>query len=207
MKKIRTAFCCIALISTVFSVPAMAVELENINISGYEMLTEETKLEIGKDLEKIPQFVFDYYKKEGGKIEFIDEELHSEDHSGDSIKGLYYINNHKIQIRADMETQNNPNTSISKALLHEIGHFLYHEVLPYTSEVSRETIKREFAYWKQYSPNCYNEDETFAWMYAIYYEGSIRLSNNAQEMFKEVEERCTDLLAYDGEKGPGMFLN
>lgn len=76
--------------------------------------------------------------------------------------GLYFDDSNLMQIKTTDDLINNPNVSIKGSVVHEFGHFLYDEVVPFLSSEDKTTIKNMYNYWSKYMPSCTNENETFA---------------------------------------------
>ena len=180
--------------------------LSKIKTEGTEILSETSIEKLNKAVDDIPDNIINYFNKMNGKVEFINGKLYLNGYEEDSIYGLYYPGSSLIQIRADEKGQNNPNNDISRTISHEMGHFIFNQVMPYMSQESKETSKNNFAYWKTYSGQCYNESETFAFLYSWHKDGGVRMYQDTLDMFAEADEVCKELCGSENNPGPGFYL-
>ena len=208
IKKINIIF--IALIISLFAVCDISYGaiIENVEIHGYESESEEVKYIIDHSLSIIPDDVLKYYNKLNGEIYLINGSLYNKyqyyNVNNDTI-GLYFSYNNEIAIRTDVLLNIDSSNVYSRAILHEFGHFLYNKTYLYLNEESKNKVKENYEYYKNYNPACYNEDETFAELYSWYLSGNTKMLNNDTiEMYKEAENICSILINNNIEQGPGM---
>lgn len=182
--------------------------VEDIKINGYESESEDIKYIIDHSLSIIPNDVLNYYNKLDGEIYLIDGPLYNKyqyDNVNNDTIGLYLSHSNEIAIRTDVLLNIDSSNIYSRAILHEFGHFLYNKTYLYLYEESKNKVKENYEYYKNYNPACYNEDETFAELYSWYLSGNTKmLDNDTIEMYKEAENICSILLNYDIEQGPGI---
>lgn len=191
------------------SVPAFAADISQISITGMDNLSQETQLKINDAFKNVSDDVVRLYNAICGEVEFVNELLDSGSGKQQDLMGLYFLDNSDIQVRADDTTENNPNTYIPGSFMHEIGHFIYHKAAPFLSSESKATLQSCYTYWSQYSPECYNEDETFATMYAWEKADMHELDENTLGMIHETETICGILAEYienGQEVGPGIDI-
>lgn len=182
--------------------------VEDIKINGYESESEEVRDIIDHSLSIIPDDVLNYYNKLNGEIYLINGPLYDkyqyDDINNDTI-GLYFSYDNEIAIRTDVLLDIDSSDVYSRAILHEFGHFLYNKTYLYLYEESKNKVKENYEYYKNYNPTCYNEDETFAELYSWYLSGNTKmLDNDTIEVYKEAENICSILLNNNIEQGPGI---
>lgn len=208
IKKINIIF--IALIISLFAVCDISygATIENVEIHGYESESEEVKYIIDHSLSIIPDDVLKYYNKLNGEIYLINGSLYNKyqyDNVNNDTIGLYFSYNNEIAIRTDVLLNIDSSNVYSRAILHEFGHFLYNKTYLYLNEESKNKVKENYEYYKNYNPACYNEDETFAELYSWYLSGNTKMLNNDTiEIYKEAENICSILINNNIEQGPGM---
>lgn len=208
IKKISILF--ISLIISLFGLcnTSYGAIVEDIKINGYESESEEVRDIIDHSLSIIPNDVLKYYNKLDGEIYLIDGPLYNKyqyDNVNNDTIGLYLSHSNEIAIRTDVLLNIDSSNIYSRAILHEFGHFLYNKTYLYLHDESKNKVKENYEYYKNYNPACYNEDETFAELYSWYLSGNTKmLDNDTIEMYKEAENICSILLNYDIEQGPGM---
>lgn len=208
IKKISIIF--IAIIISLFAVCDISygATIENVEIHGYESESEEVKYIIDHSLSIIPNDVLKYYNKLDGEIYLINGSLYNKyqyDNVNDDTIGLYFSYNNEIAIRTDVLLNIDSSNVYSRAILHEFGHFLYNKTYLYLNEESKNKVKENYKYYKNYNPACYNEDETFAELYSWYLSGNTKMLNNDTiEIYKEAENICSILINNNIEQGPGM---
>lgn len=190
-----------------FSINVAASE---INISGLNELPEEYQNNINGMLDSISDGVIDLYNITGGTVYFKQALL--DDGTGENlnIMGLYFPESSDIHIRSDEYSISKSGTLISKITAHEIGHFVYHKAYLFLSPESKDVLLSCFNYWKNYSPECYNEDETFAVMYSWKKTGMGYLTRDVQLMIAEAENICGGLALHieknGNDIGPGTLF-
>ena len=208
IKKISILF--ISLIISLFGLcnTSYGAIVEDIKINGYESESEEVRDIIDHSLSIIPNDVLKYYNKLDGEIYLIDGPLYNKyqyDNVNNDTIGLYLSHSNEIAIRTDVLLNIDSSNIYSRAILHEFGHFLYNKTYLYLHDESKNKVKENYEYYKNYNPTCYNEDETFAELYSWYLSGNTKmLDNDTIEMYKEAENICSILLNYDIEQGPGI---
>ena len=191
------------------SVPAFAADISQISITGMDNLSRETQLKINDAFKNVSDDVVRLYNAIGGEVNFVDELLDRGMGKQQDLMGLYFLDDSDIQVRADDATENNPNTYIPGSFMHEIGHFIYHKTAPFLSDESKAALQSCYTYWSQYSPECYNEDETFATMYAWDKAGMSDLDESTLAMIREAESICGVLAEHmenGQEVGPGIDI-
>lgn len=208
IKKISILF--ISLIISLFGLcnTSYGAIVKDVEIHWYESKSEDIKYIIDHSLSIIPNDVLKYYNKLDGEIYLIDGPLYNKyqyDNVNNDTIGLYFSHSNEIAIRTDVLLNIDSSNVYSRAILHEFGHFLYNKTYLYLYDESKNKVKENYEYYKNYNPACYNEDETFAELYSWYLSGNTKmLDNDTIEMYKEAENICSILLNYDIEQGPGM---
>lgn len=208
IKKISILF--ISLIISLFDLCNISYGaiVKDVEIHWYESKSEDIKYIIDYSLSIIPNDVLKYYNKLDGEIYLIDGPLYNKyqyDNVNNDTIGLYLSHSNEIAIRTDVLLDIDSSDVYSRAILHEFGHFLYNKTYLYLHDESKNKVKENYEYYKNYNPACYNEDETFAELYSWYLSGNTKmLDNDTIEMYKEAENICSILLNYDIEQGPGM---
>lgn len=208
IKKISILF--ISLIISLFGLcnTSYGAIVKDVEIHWYESKSEDIKYIIDHSLSIIPDDVLKYYNKLDGEIYLIDGPLYNKyqyDNVNNDTIGLYFSYNNEIAIRTDVLLNIDSSNVYSRAILHEFGHFLYNKTYLYLYDESKNKVKENYEYYKNYNPACYNEDETFAELYSWYLSGNTKmLDNDTIEMYKEAENICSILLNYDIEQGPGI---
>ena len=208
IKKISILF--ISLIISLFGLcnTSYGAIVKDVEIHWYESKSEDIKYIVDHSLSIIPNDVLKYYNKLDGEIYLIDGPLYTKyqyDNVNNDTIGLYLSHSNEIAIRTDVLLNIDSSNIYSRAILHEFGHFLYNKTYLYLYEESKNKVKENYEYYKNYNPACYNEDETFAELYSWYLSGNTKmLDNDTIEMYKEAENICSILLNYDIEQGPGI---
>lgn len=214
IKKIVTSLC-VAGLTACISMTAFAADISKVTIDNYSTSSEAIQEEIAAGIEVLPDSVVDYFTATGGKVVLCDGILHFYNNADDIyVLGLYSNGSNLMQIKITEDRINNPNVSIKGTVVHEFGHFLYDEVVPYLSTEDKNTITNMYNYWSKYMLTCTNENETFAEQYRKLkaFDGNT-LSTEEINVYEHVEELCTKLLNYyneHGEKpelGPGVDIN
>lgn len=208
IKKISILF--ISLIISLFGLcnTSYGAIVKDVEIHWYESKSEDIKYIVDHSLSIIPNDVLKYYNKLDGEIYLIDGPLYTKyqyDNVNNDTIGLYLSHSNEIAIRTDVLLNIDSSNIYSRAILHEFGHFLYNKTYLYLYDESKNKVKENYEYYKNYNPACYNEDETFAELYSWYLSGNTKmLDNDTIEMYKEAENICSILLNYDIEQGPGI---
>lgn len=213
-KKIITGLCIAGLMACT-SMTAFAADVSKVTIDNYSTSSEAIQKEIAAGIGVLPDSVADYFTATGGKVVLYDGILHFYNNADDMyVNGVYFNESNIMQIKTTEYLINNPNVSIKGAVVHEFGHFLYDEVVPYLSIEDKNTITNMYNYWSKYMPSCTDENETFAEQYKILRAfGGKSFSAEEISVFEHAEELCTKLLNYyneHGEKleiGPGVDIN
>ena len=213
-KKIVTGLCVAGLMACT-SMTAFAADVSKVTIDNYSTSSEAIQKEVSAGIEVLPDSVADYFTATGGKVVLYDGILHFYNNADDIyVNGVYFNESNIMQIKTTDDLINNPNVSIKGAVVHEFGHFLYDEVVPYLSVEDKNTITNMYNYWSKYMPSCTNENETFAEQYKILRAfGGKSFTEDEIKVFEHAEEICTKLLNYcneHGEKlelGPGVDIN
>ena len=214
MKKIVTGLCVAGLIAYT-SMTAFAADVSKVTIDNYSTSSEAIQKEIAAGIEVLPDTVADYFTATGGKVKLCDGILHFYNNADDIyVNGIYFNDSNLIQIKTTEDFISNPNVSIKGAVVHEFGHFLYDEVVPFLSSEDKNTITNMYNYWSKYMPSCTNENETFAEQYKILRAfDNNNLSAEEISVYDHVEDLCTKLLIYYNEHGkkfelgPDMDIN
>lgn len=213
-KKIITGLCIAGLMACT-SMTAFAADVSKVTIDNYSTSSEAIQKEIAAGIGVLPDSVADYFTATGGKVVLYDGILHFYNNADDMyVNGVYFNESNIMQIKTTEDLINNPNVSIKGAVVHEFGHFLYDEVVPYLSVEDKNTITNMYNYWSKYMPSCTDENETFAEQYKILRAfGGKSFTEDEIKVFEHAEEICTKLLNYyneHGEKleiGPGVDIN
>lgn len=213
-KKIITGLCIAGLMACT-SMTAFAADVSKVTIDNYSTSSEAIQKEIAAGIGVLPDSVADYFTATGGKVVLYDGILHFYNNADDMyVNGVYFNESNIMQIKTTEDLINNPNVSIKGAVVHEFGHFLYDEVVPYISIEDKNTITNMYNYWSKYMPSCTNENETFAEQYKILRAfGGKSFTEDEIKVFEHAEELCTKLLNYYNEHGkkpelgPGVDIN
>lgn len=213
-KKIITGLCIAGLMACT-SMTAFAADVSKVTIDNYSTSSEAIQKDIAAGIGVLPDSVADYFTATGGKVVLYDGILHFYNNVDDMyVNGVYFNESNIMQIKTTEDLINNPNVSIKGAVVHEFGHFLYDEVVPYLSVEDKNTITNMYKYWSKYMPSCTDENETFAEQYKILRAFSGKsFTEDEIKVFEHAEEICTKLLNYyneHGEKleiGPGVDIN
>ena len=206
---------CVAGLMACTPMTAFAADLSKVTIDNYSTSSEAIQKEIAAGIGVLPDSVADYFTATEGKVVLYDGILHFYNNADDIyVNGVYFNESNIMQIKTTEDLINNPNVSIKGAVVHEFGHFLYDEVVPYLSIEDKNTITNMYNYWSKYMPSCTNENETFAEQYRILRAfGGKSFTEDEIKVFEHAEELCTKLLNYyneHGEKleiGPGVDIN
>ena len=206
---------CVAGLMACTPMTAFAADLSKVTIDNYSTSSEAIQKEIAAGIGVLPDSVADYFTATEGKVVLYDGILHFYNNADDIyVNGVYFNESNIMQIKTTEDLINNPNVSIKGAVVHEFGHFLYDEVVPYISVEDKNTITNMYNYWSKYMPSCTNENETFAEQYKILRAfGGKSFTEDEIKVFEHAEELCTKLLNYyndHGEKleiGPGVDIN
>lgn len=175
----------------VFSQTSFAASVYDMDIEGWETLSADTQSKIENGIKPIPDSVTKYHKWCKAKLSFVNDILSPDGYENEKIKGVYYIRNSNIEI-STMDTWN-PDF-IYETVTHELGHFLYSKTYSLWSAKSKEQLDTQFEYWNQYSPECYNKEETFAFLYAMYRAyNSPYINMECKDMINEAEKICDKL--------------
>ena len=213
-KKIITGLCIAGLMACT-SMTAFAADVSKVTIDNYSTSSEAIQKEIAAGIGVLPDSVADYFTATGEKVVLYDGILHFYNNADDMyVNGVYFNESNIMQIKTTEDLINNPNVSIKGAVVHEFGHFLYDEVVPYLSIEDKNTITNMYNYWSKYMPSCTNENETFAEQYKILRAfGGKSFTEDEIKVFEHAEELCTKLLNYYNEHGkkpelgPGVDIN
>ena len=213
-KKIVTGLCVAGLMACT-SMTSFAADVSKVTIDNYSTSSEAIQKEISDVIGVLPDSVADYFTATGGKVVLYDGILHFYNNADDIyVNGVYFNESNIMQIKTTEDLINNPNVSIKGAVVHEFGHFLYDEVVPYLSVEDKNIITNMYNYWSKYMPSCTNENETFAEQYKILRAfGGKSFTEDEIKVFEHAEELCTKLLNYYNEHGkkpelgPGVDIN
>lgn len=213
-KKIVTGLCVAGLMACT-SMTSFAADVSKVIIDNYSTSSEAIQKEISDGIGVLPDSVADYFTATGGKVVLYDGILHFYNNADDIyVNGVYFNESNIMQIKTTEDLINNPNVSIKGAVVHEFGHFLYDEVVPYLSVEDKNTITNMYNYWSKYMPSCTDENETFAEQYKILRAfGGKSFTEDEIKVFEHAEELCTKLLNYYNEHGkkpelgPGVDIN
>lgn len=213
-KKIITGLCIAGLMACT-SMTAFAADVSKVTIDNYSTSSEAIQKEIAAGIGVLHDSVADYFTATGGKVVLYDGILHFYNNADDMyVNGVYFNESNIMQIKTTEDLINNPNVSIKGAVVHEFGHFLYDEVVPYLSIEDKNIITNMYNYWSKYMPSCTNENETFAEQYKILRAfGGKSFTEDEIKVFEHAEELCTKLLNYYNEHGkkpelgPGVDIN
>ena len=214
IKKIVTSLCVAGLTACIL-MTSFAADISKVTIDNYNTSNVAIQQEIAAGIEVLPDSVADYFTATGGKVVLHDGILHFNNDADDIyVMGLYFNNSNRIQIRTTEDLINNPNVSIKGTVVHEFGHFLYDEVVPYLSTEDKNIITNMYNYWSKYMLTCTNENETFAEQYKkLKVYGDNTLNVEEITMYEHAEELCTKPLNYYNEHGrklemgPGVNIN
>ena len=214
IKKIVTYLCAAGLMACT-SMTSLAADISKITVDNYSTSSTAIQQEIAAGIEVLPDSVVDYSTAIGGKVVLRDGVLHFYNNADDTyVMGLYFNDSNLMQIKTTENLINNPNVSIKGTVVHEFGHFLYDEVVPFLPSEDKTTIKNMYNYWSKYMPSCTNENETFAEQYKkLKAYGGDTLSTEEINVYQHTEDLCTKLLNYytehgvKPELGPGIDIN
>lgn len=204
LRKILMSAAAVCILSTG---TAYAAEITDITMFGWEALPQETRGYFEAGIKDIPDEVIKLYALKGGKVHFMDGVLASDGHEEPAVRGLYWIKDHKIELAVGEDREP---AYIQITAAHEFGHFLYSMTYSQWSDQSKEQLKNNFAYWSQYTFDCTDERETFAYLYSMYRAiNDPYLSRECIAMLQEAEDICSWTYSrfISGEViGPGMIL-
>lgn len=172
MKKLFTAL----LISTMISQPTFAAVLQQNVIN----CNEETKLEVNRTLDSIPDEIMNQFYESGGKITFKD----SIRYQGKDVKGIYYQKTNEIEVVNDELNYH--------YLAHEIGHFIYSKS-KITNDDKNE-LNLLYSVFGMYGPPFTSTEETFAELYAFTKTGygGYYLNQNDYNLIKRIEKSVSE---------------
>lgn len=123
-----------------------AAEIKDLNCYGLENLPTNMQDSINNSIKKISDSVINLYNILDGKIYFTKKNLVYFDEwnltyygINEDVIGLYY-EDYEIHIAAREELFDNPNINYSDIIVHEFGHFIYHQVCDLLSGKSKKTL-------------------------------------------------------------------
>ena len=149
-------------------VPTYAMDFTAYDFQGKELLSESAVKRTTELLEQFPDYMFNNYLNHGGKITFKNGAVAEE-----SAIGRYWWDSKKIYIRADLYNvypeYQNFDDEYAWTILHEIGHFYYRNYLYRLDDSTKEMLKDNNSFYKGVYDSCYNDDETFAEIFSLYY--------------------------------------
>ena len=190
---------------------AQAAQAEDVRKQGWEALPEDRKEAFRTGIAQIPDEVVELHRIEGARVVFVDGLLCPNGGDGDPrVKGLYWHDDKKIELAV---SSNWSNAEISTAAAHEFGHFLYFQTYMFWTEEEKAQLEAEYDYWKQYSFDCTDREETFAVLYSMYrgFSGQF-LSEECKAMLSGAEQDCVWLVERKTQGspswgfGPGMEM-
>lgn len=180
---------------------AQAAQAEDVRKQGWEVLPEDKKEAFREGIKQIPDEVVELHRLEGARVVFVDGLLCPNGGDGDPrVKGLYWHDDKKIELAI---SSNWSNSEISTAAAHEFGHFLYFQTYIFWTEEEKAQLAAEYNYWKQYSYDCADIEETFAVLYSMYRgSGEQYLSDACKAMLGGAEQDCAWLVERKTKGGP-----
>ena len=184
---------CLLLLLLLCPLKAAGAELEDISTSGMEILSEEQKNQVEDAVFQIPEAVMQKFQRLGGKLIFQNAPILLDKWENIEIWGAYWPGNNQIVVRTAPEIYEASQGSLASTVLHEYGHFVYQHSVHRLSKQSRDILQQNYNYYKNYSPLCYNENETFACFYAWHYLDMAEVSADMQNVIKEAETLCGEV--------------
>lgn len=149
-------------------VPTYAMDFTAYDFQGKELLSESAVKRTTELLEQFPDYMLINYLNHGGKITFKNGAVAEE-----SAIGRYWWDSKKIYIRADLYNvypeYQNFDDEYAWTILHEIGHFYYRNYLYRLDNSTKEMLKDNNSFYRDVYDSCYNDDETFAEIFSLYY--------------------------------------
>lgn len=185
---------------------SQAAQVSDFNIHGWENLTDSRKIAVQKGIDSIPSEIGQLHKLLSGDVYLVNGMLYFDGEIDPDLQGVYWHESRDIDLSMlDCWTD----IDVSTATTHEFGHFVYFQSYVWWSDESKKQLETDYNYWKQYSDDCSDTEETFAFLYSMYRGvGGKYLSQASIDMVKEAEEICNwyynELKDSDFEFGPGM---
>lgn len=154
---------------------AFAVNFNNYDVDGKELLDEQEIFDINWYLDRVPDYVLNEYFSKGYHMEFKSGYL-KDTATPDTAMACYYFDNKEINIRTDLEnvrgfTFGNKGIWMGRNMMHELGHYYYDKYKNKLSDEAKEQVHLNYINRKDWDPSCYNEDETFAVFFMYFYDG------------------------------------
>ncbi len=206
---VKKAVLSAALACTMLTQPAYAASVSDLNIRGWAafLLIPRRALRRGSSISLTP--LRNTIRTWGAEVAFVHNRLRPNGGpENENTKGLYWHRTSNIEI-CIMEKWDP--LQYYQTVTHELGNFLYFKTYPLWSQEMKDQLETQFQYWKPYSEECPDKEETFAFLYAMYRAyGSPYLSEECMQMIRDAEEICTklynaDLEGLDISVGPGVI--
>ena len=169
---------------------AFAVDFNNYDVDGKELLGSQEIFDINWYLDRIPDYVLNEYFSKGYHMEFKSGYLKDTD-TPDTAMACYYLDNKEINIRTDLEnvkgfTFGNKGIWMGRNMIHELGHYYYDKYKSQLSDEAKEQMHLNYINRKDWDQACYNENETFATCFAQFYESCYH--NNLEDLpYRELD--------------------
>lgn len=154
-----------------------------------DVLTDEQLKEAEETVERLPDSILDCFKENEGKISFRKEPILLDERK---VLGVYWLDDHMIEIWADPEIYEDGSNSLKKVMLHELGHFVYDISSERLSDKTKESLQNVYQYYSKYTKECSDISETFASMYAWYYADMADISKEMCDVISEAESLCIE---------------
>jgi hypothetical protein len=172
-------------------------------VKNGNILSEEKLNHINDGIRDIPDYVIELYNKVGGTLEFTNKVLGG----NKNINGMYWLDGSDIQVRSSNDVLNNSSYAFRNILAHELGHFVYYMTYGNWKQETKDELHKVFEYWNQYAPECYDEVETFAEIYAWEMTGNDQWNSHGE---KEIVTKANSIVRElnarmeEGGFGPGF---
>ena len=201
---VKKAVLSAALACTMLTQPAYAASVSDLNIRGWGSLSADTQASIEAGIVNIPDAVARYHKDMGAEVAFVHNRLRPNGGpENENTKGLYWHRTSNIEI-CIMEKWDP--LQYYQTVTHELGNFLYFKTYPLWSQEMKDQLETQFQYWKPYSEECPDKEETFAFLYAMYRAyGSPYLSEECMQIGPGVIGKVRSELSLPGADSDGSL--
>ena len=177
------------LVNTGIDAEAAELNIKNYAISGINDIKDINTFQ--SCMSTLPDYYLNTYLNNDEIIRFVNGRVGTAA-DADTIFGVYWIDSHDIDIRTDINVQEEYGEQrepiIARTFKHELGHYYYHKYKDKLSSKAKEQIKKNFYYYKNYDRECYDENETFAVLFSDYYSESNILADDETLPYRELEQ-------------------
>ena len=186
---------------------AQGAQLEDINLHGWDSLTDERKQAFQRGIRDIPDEIVKLHQMMGAGVYLVDGMLYFGGEVDPNLQGVYWHESRDIDLSVSSYWTTE---DISITTAHEFGHFVYFQTYAFWSEEARNQLEKDYKYWKKYVDEFTDIEEAFAVLYSMY-RGAPRyyLSQDCIKMIEDAEKMCrwiyeSKLEDSEFEFGPGM---